>query len=310
MKHYLLFLFFSCAFVANAQDYSVIDNKIASYQKKFTDPQQLSALINKDFTLPADKARAIFCWIAINVRFDTEGKIPAGFVYKTEKERLAKEEKFYAEAAMAALQKGVATNAGYAALYNKLAALCGLESKIVKGVLKTSPDDIGKFGNGTSQWNAVKINDVWKLMDIALAAGYIDQDNKFVKNLNNTFFFSDPEQFFLNHFPVNIEMLLIKKTKEEFISLPLFYRDYFVSGLKLITPKKGIVLPQNGKITFTFKDADQMDAIGYMTENSNKVLALQQNEETLQYIAHVNAADNFISIIYMGKLMATFKITK
>ena len=103
-------------------------------------------------------------------------------------------------------------------------------------------------------WNAVKIKDEWKLVDVTWGAGELYEDSElYVKGYNETFFLLEPELFYLNHYPKQTEWLFCERSKEDFGALPLFYKPYVHSGL-LLDPTEGMitVMPDDYKIQTGF----------------------------------------------------------
>ena len=53
-----------------AQKYNAVDKVVLKYPKSFSSTEKLAERIEKDFTSDYDKARAIYSWIAFNVKYD------------------------------------------------------------------------------------------------------------------------------------------------------------------------------------------------------------------------------------------------
>ncbi len=171
-----LLLFLSFAIPAAAQDFAKVDKKVKAYPKSFSDIDKLARRINEDFSRDDEKARAIFTWIAINVRYDLAAsrvnKGPIGFSYKTQEEKLAKQKKFRDELAIRTLKSKKGVCQGYSTLFAEVAERVGLEAVIIPGASKSNITQIGKKpGNSDHAWNAVKIEGQWKLLDVTWAAG-------------------------------------------------------------------------------------------------------------------------------------------
>lgn len=67
-----------------------------------------------------------------------------------------------------------------------------------------------------------------------LAAGFISQKtNSFKFYLNVSCFLTSPDRFFLNYYPMDEYWFLIKKNKNDFAKLPLFYDNYFQNNYQL-----------------------------------------------------------------------------
>ncbi len=245
----LLFIIILSMGVAHAQDYSKVDGKVKLYAKSFANTDRLAFQIASDFTKQDERARAAYTWIALNIDYDKSpsapGRKPIHFSAKNEAERRVKLAAIENDLASKTLrsQKGVCH--GYAMLYKVLAGKLGLESEVVYGVGKTAPSDIGKFpSKGNHAWNAVKVGGQWKLLDVTWGADGITGGAGY----DDKYFFTSPQQFFLNHFPDDKKWLLTGKSGSEFAALPLYYD----LGYEFITPSAGTI-KSNGSQLIQFK---------------------------------------------------------
>ena len=66
----LPFLIFLLMPAITFAQYEKVDGTVKLYPKSFSDPQQLALKINSDFSEPDEKARAIFTWISLNIKYD------------------------------------------------------------------------------------------------------------------------------------------------------------------------------------------------------------------------------------------------
>ena len=93
---------------AFAQDYSQVDLLVSSYPKSFSKAEDLAEKINKDFTKEDEKARAIFYWIASNIKYDVKtfyaqkNNRPVAFSFRTQEEKEAKQRQFKLDFALSA----------------------------------------------------------------------------------------------------------------------------------------------------------------------------------------------------------------
>src|SRR4051812_15294829 len=101
MKNLLKFLpiLLSLSFsVVSAQDYSGVDKIASGYPTSFASPEKLAQKVTSDFKTDDQKARAIYVWIAKNVRYDLNeyrsnqgGKVAFSYRTPEEKERKLKQ---------------------------------------------------------------------------------------------------------------------------------------------------------------------------------------------------------------------------
>ena len=89
-KFALIFLLLNSIFInfTFSQKISEVDKIVAKYPKSFDSTEQLAERIEKDFDSDAERARAIYGWIAFNIRYDYNAYLNPprvqGFSYSTE----------------------------------------------------------------------------------------------------------------------------------------------------------------------------------------------------------------------------------
>ena len=311
--HFLLLLF---PFFASAQIFEKVDSKIKNYPASFSSVEKLADRINSDFFSDSEKARAIYSWIANNVQYDmvefksnTGGKV--AFSYRTEDEKLQKLRKYNLDLANKTLRTKKGICRGYAALYDRLALLTNLEAVAIPGTSKSHPTHIGKLPtNADHIWNAVKINGKWQFIDVTWGSGAVNSaTGKFERRFNPGYFFTDPQTFFLNHFPDDKRWLLIDRTPEEFASLPLYYGEYLQSDYIITSPEIGI-LPKGYRIPFRIENLNT-DKIGYVFSHDKKLRKVEpliKGNVTEFEIPIDKSASGYVTLYLGYDSVATYKI--
>ena len=174
-----------------------------------TDYMALAADICLDHAGEQQKANAIYNWVTHNIAYDVKA--------------LRKFPKADGDKAVLALKNRKAVCDGYAMLYTELCRAAGLQAVNIEGYAK---DWI--FDNGDElyiprhEWNAVRINGKWQLVDATWGAGGLYQQEAFIVRLYNIvfrhgrvsarslkfrykynpdYFMQDPEVFRLRHLP-------------------------------------------------------------------------------------------------------------
>lgn len=303
-----IILIFSGGYI-QAQDFSKVDAKVRAYPKSFMNVDGLASRINSDFNRQDEKARAAFTWIALNIDYDKSpsapGRKPIHFSAKNETERRAKLTAIENDLALKTLrsQKGVCH--GYAMLYKVLAGKLGLESEVVYGVGKIAVSDIGKLpAKGNHAWNAVKVSGQWKLLDVTWGADGITGGTGF----DAGYFFTSPQQFFLNHFPDDKKWLLIGKSGSEFAALPLYYN----LGYEFITPSAGVIKSNGSQlIHFKVRGLKAGDDVAYQYTSgafSHKVTPKIINGVGEFNIVLDKSASGILTIFNNSKSVAAYKI--
>ena len=150
-------------FSSFAQKYNAVDNIVLKYPKSFDSTEKLAERIEKDFTSDYDKARAIYSWIAFNVKYDyaafTNPQRTQGFTYRTEAERQKKIQALNDKMIDKAFNSKKAVCEGFTLLYQNVSQLVGIKCEIIKGDSKTRLVDIGrKETTSHHAWNMVSID--------------------------------------------------------------------------------------------------------------------------------------------------------
>lgn len=305
---------------AGAQDFDKVDAKVASYPKSFSDLDKLANRINTDFKRDDEKARAIFTWIASNVKYDLAAygvnERPVAYSFSNEEEKLAKEKKFKEDLAVKTLKTKKGVCQGYSTLYAVIAEKTGLEAVIIPGTSKSHPTHIGKGPEASDHaWNAVKIDGSWKLLDVTWGAGTITGEKPaFAFKFNDKYFFSDPEVFFLNHFPDDKKWLLTQKSADEFAQLPLYYGNYLMGGYEFVSPNIG-VLPNSKPVMVPFKvkNLKPGDRVAYAYSN-NKVFTEVQpilaGDVAEFQVPLDRTSAGYLTIYINQKSVAAYRITR
>jgi hypothetical protein len=143
---------------------------------------ELVKSILKNATTEREKALAIFTWIATHISYDTSYKI-------TDADGALK------------YRKGVC--AAYSALFNEFCALAGLESVRISGYAKSIFYDFNDILTAPNHdWNAVKIDGRWILVDATWGAGYVN-NGVFTAAFEPSWFEVDPAFLVFTHLPEN-----------------------------------------------------------------------------------------------------------
>lgn len=314
----LIVLFLLMAQTAFPQ-YSMVDALVKTYPKSFSSPEQLAAKINQDFGSDVAKARAIFTWVATNTTYDLRaaktGSGAIAYSFTDEADRLRKEQQFREQYAKKTLRSGKGICQDYSALFHRLCDLTGLQCVDIVGTSKSHPTHIGKLPKQNDhEWNAVKIDGRWKLIDVTWASGSVStQTGKFIPEFNDAYYGSAPEVFFLNHFPDDKRFLMIDKNESDFAELPLYYGPYIKSNYEIVMPEKGVLSAKSGVIPFKIIDFPEHSKISYVFTSEGKVYdaSLRKNGKLCEFEVTVNSRSRGFLTIYVDRsAVATYKIEK
>ncbi|KJF44581.1 transglutaminase domain-containing protein [Draconibacterium sediminis] len=304
-------------FVLKGQIRDEIILAVNEYPESLSNCVDLAEKISRDFDSPQDRACAIYLWIANNIGYDTKAfkskKKPKAYSYRTHKQKIKREEKYNNKTVQKVFHKRKAICDGYSRLFKKLCDLNNIECVMISGAAKTRYYEIGNSGGEKHTWNAVKINDKWQLVDVTWGAGYVDLDaGTFIHSLNTTYLFTEPELFFLNHYPFNNDWLFIQRTKQDFANLPLYYSAFFNSEIKIYSPENGVIQKDNnGKIqidldcntdnhSFSYCFKDQQYSTRIEAEKNDHIMTLN--------IPLDGRKSGYLTIFYNHKAIVVYKL--
>jgi hypothetical protein len=322
IKIFLLFFFLNVLFIqyTQAQKYSAVDNIVLKYPKSFNSTQELAERIDKDFNSDYDKARAIYSWMAFNIKYDFNAFLnPPGtqsFSYRNEAEKQRKIKELNDNMLQKAFKSQKAVCEGFTLLYQHLAALLGIKSEIVRGDSKTRLADIGrKETTSNHAWNTVLIDGKWRLVDVTWGQGYYDSTKgRMVKDFDPAYFDTEPEYFFAKHFPDSGTYLGRKLNKEDFLNGPLIYNKTIAGDNKIIAPETGILEVSNGdKVTFQIKNISKASQFYYLNKRNQAVRVVNAKEKrgSLEFqITFDSSIGNYITFFLNTNSIASFKVSR
>lgn len=311
---FIVFLLFHCHFYG--QDYSAVDKTVDNYPDANLTLEHLVKSIQKDFQSDEERARAIFRWITTHIEFDVVLAERMGFQsvkafsYSNEADKLTKEKKFKNELIKQTFVTRKTVCHGYAILFEFLCEALKIESEVIIGTLKSDPSEIGVNAFIVNHaWNVVKINGKWQFVDTTLAAGFISENTgRFKFEFSDCYFLTEPELFFLHHFPVNVKWLLVAKTKTDFIKLPFYHRAYFNYRYRISGIQSGIVPVNTKNLLFKVEGVDEYDMLSYQfsEDGKEKEVLLPDNEKNFNI--PIDVKSGFMTLFINNRIILTLKI--
>lgn len=268
---------FSSTTVKNTNNqYDTVDAKVRSYGAKYNSSFALAEQILKDFSSKKDRIRALYTWLCLNIKYDmvsyNNGQTEIGFSYTSKADFNRKMKAINNSIVNKTLKSKKAVCEGYAQTFKQVSELLGIQCKLIGGYAKGDVSDIDNPPQEENHaWNAVKIDKKWYLVDATWGAGSTD-GNRWIQKFDDFYFFTDPEEFALTHYPTESEWLLTANnlTKKQFFGKPIYKKSFFINNLKLISPKFGtIVVSKNSDIPFL---------MGTIPENINLFYAFKGNK--------------------------------
>ena len=210
----LLFVNFSSQAQLTKEDYfNTIDNKIFAYSKQKPDAtfDSVVAYVNKTMTVPSDKVRAYYTWIALNISYNTShlknlNLFQTFGINSVSSSGQKPDEVFKTKQAVCE---------GYSNLMAKFCHASSIPCYTVCGYVKTDGGEIPKLLHA---WNVVKIDTAWSLLDVTWSSGYLNMNYEYVKRFSNAYFAPKANEFVKDHFPLDPlwQLLAYPYTKHEF----------------------------------------------------------------------------------------------
>ena len=267
MKQFFILLFFVCL-SAKAQNFTLVDEKVKNYPI-FKSAKSLADKIENDFTNKGDKIRAAFIWLTHNIRYDLEEYFNPKtksfrFKYKNEIEKQQKLQQIKDQVVDEMFLSRKSVCEGYAQSFKKICDLLNIEAVVIKGYARNSTGEIGSIPEASNHaWNAVKVNNEWKLVDATWAAGYAI-NNQWKKHFTEYYYFTNPKELLRTHYPDNTSWQLLQKpiSKKAYASQPIIGQGFFSKKLLLVSPNTGVLNPQN--IEFKIKNLTKNHVVGYL----------------------------------------------
>lgn len=225
MRIILLLSSILCFLVASAQtDFTAIDSFAQNAPNGVDrDTATVAEYLLKGCHNDMEKARAVFSWIANNIKYDDNA-------YNTGK--------YGNMSANGVIKRRHAVCEGYANLYKALANAMGLEAERIDGWAKAYGYRPGQKLTGTNPnhaWNAVKVNGEWILLDATWGSGTSvggrGQLNS--KRLFSPYWFNvNPYDFLFMHYPQNDKWLLVPQslTLKQYEDMPFLEAGFFQLG--------------------------------------------------------------------------------
>lgn len=316
----LIFLLLNSIFLnyTFAQKINEVDKIVAKYPKSFATTEKLAERIEKDFNSDYDKARAIYSWMAFNIKYDFNAFLnpprSQGFSYSTEAEKQRKIKQINDNLIQKSFKSQKAVCEGFTALYQHLASLMGIKCEIIRGDSKISVRDIGrKTTSSNHAWNMVLIDKKWRLVDVTWGQGYYDSSKgRMVADFSPIYFDTDPDYFFAKHFPDSGSYLGDKLSREDFLNGPLIYNKTIEFDYKIKSPESGLIEAKRGdKITFEIKNVSKSNQVFYLNKRNQPVKIQNAKEKhgglEFQILYDANVGD-YITIFVDTNSIVSFKI--
>ncbi len=220
MKYILyIFIFTLCTSSGKAQsrNFSTIDNYAKNLPLKYThNVDTLARRLTINYANEIDKVRSIFVWIANNISYDIDNFDKGNLnSQNVEVEHV--------------LQCKRTVCSGYANLFKRMCDFAGIKCLKIRGYARNT-----HYVPGTPlerikhAWNIILVNKNLYIIDPTWGSGAVDNNRRYVKNINGNYFLADPKEFCKTHYPINSAFQLLERpiTFQEFISNSIDINQY------------------------------------------------------------------------------------
>lgn len=217
------------SFTINAQrpasnTLALVDKKMQQIPESLTTTTtDIAGFINDNFSTDAEKARAIYIWLASNIRYDVES-MNRKAVYERKEELVLKPLRTH---------QGICEN--YAALFDELSQKTGLRSYVISGYTKQN----GRIATLPHAWNAAQIGNKWYLFDATWGAGFVN-NGRFHKKISHDYFMMQPAVAIQSHMPFDYLW--------QFLDYPYTSREFY----------SGLTQQSTSKKSFSYADTIQL----------------------------------------------------
>ncbi len=170
--------------------------------------QKLTASCNTE----AEKVRAIFRWITENISYNVRPSYNSSQAlnpYSGDINDTGELKSLTERVADGVLKKKVAFCDGYARLFKTLCNYAGIKAEVITGYARTNINRIDRKFRSNHRWNAVLIDNNWRLLDATWASGYVNYSSEFTQSYNEYYYLTPPEDFIRDHYPEDLTWTLL-----------------------------------------------------------------------------------------------------
>lgn len=199
-----------------------LDEYARKAPKKYeVDITTLAQYLIKPANTDIEKARVLFTWVASHINYDDIAFNSNNYPdYTTEY----------------VLQNKRAVCEGYSNILKSLCEAAGLDAEKVSGYAKGYGYAVGdKFTDTDHSWNAIKIDNTWRLFDATWANGFgTNKNGKLVSTIKFDPYWFDvpPDEFIFSHLPEDNNWQLTNPTitMTQYEKLPFLNDSFFKMG--------------------------------------------------------------------------------
>ncbi|MFA8301307.1 MAG: transglutaminase domain-containing protein [Hyphomicrobiales bacterium] len=207
-------LSFSLISVGQINKFKKIDLHSKSISGRLNDISSISQKLTKGLNNDYEKARAIYIWVAHNIKYDYRNR-NQGVSYFDEQEIVDK-----------TLRRRVGVCFHYSLLFESLCKSAGIEVYKIGGYTYQSNKVNDRIGH---MWNLVIIDSKPFFVDVTWASGY-EMDGKYYNQFRDEYFLIPPEIFIKTHMPLDPLFQMLQR--------PISHKEFYNRDFSALSKQK------------------------------------------------------------------------
>ena len=203
----LVFLFISICNYSQIKNFDQIEKYVKEVPESETlDIETLTLYLKKNAKTKTEIVARIYFWIVENIEYDWDA-------FRNNKQ--------IDVSAIATLKNRKSVCSGYANLFKAICDNAKIKCAVIEGYAKGYGYKEGKLTEPNHAWNAVKLYEKWELIDVTWGRGLVLINEGEVEFWNSRYFLDDPNDFILEHFPIDETWQLLDNE----ISIEVFFSE-------------------------------------------------------------------------------------
>jgi transglutaminase/protease-like cytokinesis protein 3 len=320
VKTCLLYLGLFSFILSDAQDFGQVDRYAEKIHGEM--PDLLARKLSAPFKTDIEKFRAIFSWITYNIEYNANPRTNASRYAKQKTDTTWDSRSLDERVAYNVIKNKTAVCDGYARLLKTLCDYSGLSCNVICGFAKTG-ESRDKYFCTNHTWNAVYINNSWKLVDITWASGYVSQgNNSFIRMNDDKYFLASPEEFIKNHYPEDPQWTLLEKPPvlREFQDRPFLLKAFIKNRIVDYSPSTGTLNAAEGdtiqlKLTMAenlktaISESEYYSSLPHFASSSFEFLEpVSTSEKEILYRYIVKQGIQWLNVLYRDDIVMRYRV--
>jgi transglutaminase/protease-like cytokinesis protein 3 len=315
-KIVFLFVLIATTVFSQEEPFQQIDDRVKSYQP-FETIEALAQQIASDFPSDRDRIRAVYSWVATHIAYSYQNPFQTGnvqfFIVTDEDDyqrRLKRQDQKIASQTFKD-QKG--TCKGFSLLFQKICTVLDIESHVILGYVKESPNAIGFVPEKKNHaWNAAKVNNQWIFLDVTAASGY-KLNGVWQPRYTDAYFDLKKETLANTYFAKEVTWRerIYPMSLKEFSRLPKFSTAFFHQNFEVVQPQFGFIKSQKkSMIQLEIKGIDPKTQVYYQYGQGSVRRASVSRQNSISKISvRSPKKDAILKLFFNNQEALNYKVT-